>query len=119
LHGYRGTTAIPNGQFSRPGSVGLCFASAKPIRRASFFRVRAARSQMLRSHGVQVAVPFELAAEAPNIILFAQTNQRAKTQLYSFALSLESREPEGLLHQLVVNDDVSPQDAFPQVGVCT
>src|SRR5580692_678140 len=121
FQGNAGMTAIPSSQFSRPGSVGLCFAPGytRPIRRASFLRECGAQTKMLHSHRVQVAVPFELAAEAPNIVLFAQTNQRAKSELYCLALGLESREPKGLLHQLVVNDDVSPHGAFPQVGRCT
>jgi hypothetical protein len=61
-------------------------------------------------------VPIELAAERPNLFLFAKTYDSSKPKLDSLALGLQTGEPEGLLHQLVVNDDIGVVSIAVRVG---
>jgi hypothetical protein len=64
-------------------------------------------------------MPIELAAELPNLFLFAKTYDGSKPKLDSLALGLQTGEPEGLLHQLVVNDDIGPHDVYSNGGLYT
>src|SRR4029077_15319764 len=64
------------------------------------------------SHCIKVALPIELASKPANLVLLSKTHDGSKSKLHCLALGLQTRESEGLLHQLVVNDDIGPHDVY-------
>src|SRR5271167_4284072 len=74
---------------------------------------------LVGSHCIKIALPFELSSEPANRLLFAQTHNGSKSKLHSLALCPQTREPEGFLHQLVVNDYVRSHSVYPRLTLYT
>ena len=66
----------------------------------------------LAAHGVEVAFPFDLAAQGANPGLAPHLDQQAQAFLDGGLLGGRSRTAHRLIHQLVVYDDVRAHDVY-------
>ena len=71
------------------------------------------RGALVGPHRVEISLPVQFLSQAPELLLFAQTQQRLQAQLDGFAFGFQAGCPKRIPHQLVVNDDVRPHASHP------